>query len=329
VKRLAGVLALAGLAAATLLIARHGFTNVRAVLVSAGDGIVWASLFHVVPIAANARAWQALLGRRGRSLALLTWLIWVREAVNGLLPVARVGGEVADARILIRRGVRSATIVGSLVVSMTVTLATQLVFTLIGLLLLLRHNPQGALARAALIAACAAVPALVAVGLLQRFGLFQRVHQMVRAIAGERFAALIGDVHRLDRTVRAMWLRRTRIARCAAWQLVGWIVAAGEIWIFAWFAGAPMPILDAILVESLVQALNSAAFVVPGALGVQEGAFLALGNLVGLPANVSLALAVSRRARDVLIFVPALVIWQGTEARWVLRARGAASRDRA
>jgi putative membrane protein len=330
VKRLTGVLALAGLAAATLLIARHGFASVRAALATAGAGIVWASLFHLVPMAANARAWQVLLGPRVRPLAALTWLICLREAINGLLPVARVGGEVADARILIRRGVRSATVVGSLVVSMTVTLATQLLFTLVGLLLLLRHEQQGTLARTVLIAACAAVPALVALALLQHLGLFQRVRATVRALAGERVAALVGDGQRLDRSVRALWRCRSRIARCAAWQLVGWIVAAGEVWIFVRFAGTPISILEAILVESLVQALNSAAFLVPGALGVQEGAFLALGHLVGLPAGVSLALALARRARDALIFVPTLVFWQGTEARWFLRtSRGAASRDRA
>jgi putative membrane protein len=319
VRRLAVVLALAGLALGTFLFARHGWGTVRVAFMAAGTGVVWASLFHFVPMGLNARAWQVLLGRRVRSLWLLTWLIWVRESVNGVLPVARVGGEIADARILIRKGVRSATVVSSLAVSMTVTIATQLAFTVLGLLLLLRHGPQGALARAALVTALAAVPVLAAVGLLQRAGLFQRLRKVVQALAGERFAALIGNPSRLDRMVRATWQQRARVARCAGWQLAGWIVAAGEIWIFLWFAGYPISPLDAVLVESLVQALNSATFVVPAALGVQEGAFLALGTIVGLPPGVSLALALARRARDVLVFVPALFVWQAVEGRSAFR----------
>ena len=45
----------------------------------------------------------------------------------------------------------------------------------------------------------------------------------------------------------------------------------------------------------------------PGALGVQEGGFLVVGGLVGLPPELALALALVRRARDVIIFVPALI----------------------
>ncbi len=73
----------------------------------------------------------------------------------------------------------------------------------------------------------------------------------------------------------------------------------------------------------MVQAASSAAFVVPGALGVQEAAFLAAGSAVGLPASVALAAALFRRARDVLVFVPALVAWQAEEGRRLVAARGA------
>jgi hypothetical protein len=66
--------------------------------------------------------------------------------------------------------------------------------------------------------------------------------------------------------------------------------------------------------------VSSGAFLVPGALGVQEGSFLILGKVLGLPDEVSLALALVRRARDVLVFGPALALWQlGEGRRLVLR----------
>ncbi len=84
------------------------------------------------------------------------------------------------------------------------------------------------------------------------------------------------------------------------------------------FLGHPVAPADAIAVEAIVQALSSAAFLVPGALGVQEGGFAAAGAALGLPPETALALALGRRARDILVFVPALVAWQWREGRWLL-----------
>jgi hypothetical protein len=64
------------------------------------------------------------------------------------------------------------------------------------------------------------------------------------------------------------------------------------------------------VIESLIQAVSSAAFFVPGALGVQEGGFILIGGALGLSPPTSLALAGARRIRDLLIFLPGLLAWQ-------------------
>ena len=61
--------------------------------------------------------------------------------------------------------------------------------------------------------------------------------------------------------------------------------------------------------------MSSAAFIVPGALGVQEGAFLLVGATLGLDGSTALALAVARRLRDVIVFFPGLLAWQWEELR--------------
>ncbi len=118
--------------------------------------------------------------------------------------------------------------------------------------------------------------------------------------------------------VRLLYRRRARIAACTVWQLAGWIAGAGEIWLALRFLGSPVSLGDALIVESLAQAVSSAAFIVPGALGVQEGGFLVIGGLIGLGPEISLALALARRARDIIIFVPALLAWQASEGRRLL-----------
>jgi putative membrane protein len=270
-------------------------------------------------MAINARAWQVLMpGARPPSLAAFTWFVWVREAVNGLLPVARIGGEIVSARLMMRSGVRKAAAIASLVVDMTLSIVSQFVFTLLGLgVLVLVTTDQATTGRIAL-ALLVTVPIVGALLLVQRAGAFEMAARALQGLSGGRFAALIGGSMRIDRAIRLFYRRRARILCCTLWQLLGWIAGSGEIWLALYFLGHPVRLLDALLLEALAQAVSSAAFMVPGALGVQEGGFLVFGGLLGLGPEVALALALARRVRDLVVFVPALVAWQVSEGRRLL-----------
>lgn len=317
--RLGIALGLAGLALATLLIAYQGFTVVFAALTSAGFGLLWASLFHFVPLIVNARAWQFLLaGKRRPSLAHFAWATWLRESVNGLLPVARIGGEFVAVRYMVRRRLRTPPVVASVVVDMTLCVGSQFAYTMIGLALLVRYT--GDFAAASTIAlGLIIVLALVAIFVLvQRYGLFTLLAGMVHRLFSDRFAWFVGGATALDRAVRVIYRRPRRLLACTFWQFVAWIVAAGEIWLALYFLDHPMSIADAILIDAVTHAASTAAFVVPGAVGVQEGAFMIVGNLLGLSPELSLALALTRRARDLLLFLPGLLAWQIQEGRRLL-----------
>jgi uncharacterized membrane protein YbhN (UPF0104 family) len=125
---LARALALAGLALAVYLYWSGDPAAVWALIAQAGFGIVLAALLHVFPMALNARAWQVLLpqGERPR-LRVMLLAVWVRESVNGLLPVARVGGEIVSYRLLRIYGMRRFAAAASLVVDMALSVLSQLV----------------------------------------------------------------------------------------------------------------------------------------------------------------------------------------------------------
>lgn len=323
--RIALLCGLLGLALVTVLFVGRDLDLLFGTLMAAGWGLVWASLFHFVSMAFNARAWQVLFpGRRRPSLAFTTWLIWAREAVNGLLPVARVGGEVVCARLLMRWGMRGAPAVGSLVVDMSLSLGTQFAFTLMGIALLaMRTNDHSTVTQLAL-GTLALLPLVGMVFAIQRYGAINLLGRVFRALFRDRFADVVGGARRLDRRVRNLYLRRRAIIACCFWQMLGWIAGGGEIWLALHFLGHPISVLDAILLEALAQAVSSAAFIIPAAIGVQEGGFLVFGALIGLGPEVSLALALARRVRDLLIFAPALIAWQVLEGRWLWRRAKAA-----
>jgi putative membrane protein len=149
---------------------------------------------------------------------------------------------------------------------------------------------------------------------LQHGGLFERSMRMLNHVAAGRFEGAIGHSARIDRAIQTLYRRRGAIARCLIWQLVGWIAGAAEVGAALWFLGKPLGIIEALIIESIIQAVSSAAFMIPGALGVQEAAFLLVGGALGLDQTAALALAGARRIRDCVIFMPGLLSWQIAES---------------
>ncbi len=76
---------------------------------TAGAGLLLAAISHGLPMLANACDWRSLIrGANRPGIASMLHLVWVRESVNSMLPVARIGGEVVlsqDARALGRASV--------------------------------------------------------------------------------------------------------------------------------------------------------------------------------------------------------------------------------
>jgi hypothetical protein len=74
-----------------------------------------------------------------------------------------------------------------------------------------------------------------------------------------------------------------------------------------------------VMLKSLSSTLSDIAFIIPNSYGVQEGAYIALGALLGQPADVMLALSLATRIRELAVDLPGLLAWQHSEARSMLR----------
>jgi putative membrane protein len=311
--RLGLVLALAGLALALGVIAAQDFSAVWALLAAAGLGLALAAAAHLPSMVLNAWAWAVLMPGRARpSLAAMTFNVWVRESVNGLLPVGRVGGEVASYRLLRVQGVGRAPAAGGLLMDVALSILSQLVFVLLGVALLAAGG--GAVGWGGLLAGVAAGAALAGLFILaQRRAMFGRFASALNQVAAGRLSSFAAHSARMDNYVRRAWRRPRVITACFLWQFVAWLAGALEVWVALWVLDAPVGFAQALVIEALIQGISSAAFLVPGALGVQEAGFIGIGLLVGLDPATSAALAVTRRVRDLLLYLPGLLAWAWAE----------------
>ena len=274
-----------------------------------------AALAHLPSMALNGHAWRILLPRARRpGLGAMTANVWIRESVNGLLPVARIGGEIASYRLLRGEGVAVAPAAASLMVDMAISILSQL-----GLRAaragaaglggrrdrLGRHRARHAGRRGA--------AGRLHPGAAGRHP--ERLARGLNAIAAGRFSGFAAHSARIDRMTRRLW--RVRGAIAGLLPVAARRLAAGalEIWLALYFLGHPVGLAEALAIEAMIQAVSSAAFLVPGALGLQEAGFLGLGLLLGLPAEVAAALAIARRLRDLIVFLPGLLAWVWAERR--------------
>ncbi|HEX3636411.1 MAG TPA: flippase-like domain-containing protein [Paraburkholderia sp.] len=324
-KHFGRVAALVGLIGSLWLVWHDNPVTVLHALRTAGSGLLLAALAHVLPMLANACDWRTLI-RRGHRPSMLTMLhlVWVRESVNCMLPVARVGGEMVSYRMLRLRGVRASTAAASLIVDMQLTVISHLLFTMVGIGFLLAHAQSGAVRFAGQLAWGVAVlaPLLVLFALVQHASPFERVTRALNRITSGKLAALIGRSAQIDQTIKLIWRRRGVVLRYLFfWQPLQCVLTSLEIWLALYFLGARISLLEAVVIESLIQAVSSAAFFVPGGLGVQEGGFVLIGGALGLDPSTCLALAGARRIRDLLIFIPGLLAWQRAESSNWLAAR--------
>lgn len=320
--RIAAILGLLGLVVATGVIVWSGYAAVLQSLEQAGWGIVWTSLYHLVPMMICVTGWQALMPGRARpTRRFFLYVLWIRAAVNNLMPVARIGGEVVAVRLMMKHGIRKAPAIAATVVETTTSVIGVFFFTLIGVgLFVMRVNDSDVTAQL-LWAVLLSVPAIGALIAVQRVGFFALATRLFTLLFRDKWKAFAGDTARLDNALRAMYRRRGRVLFCGLMQFSSWVAGSGEIWLALYFLGHPIPLLECAMIEALIQATSSAAFAVPGALGVQEAGFLLFGHWLGLAPEVAAALAVMRRCRDLLLYAPGLIFWQVQEGRWLLRGK--------
>ena len=314
--------ALSGLCLAIFLVLDHGWQDVLHALQAAGWTAVGAiTLFHALPTLICALAWWLVLRpHSAERWSVLVWLRWIRDGTDGVIPI---GGELLATRIL---GIRGATVGGaSVIVDLTAELLAQVLYAALGLALLLDNHPG--LQNVGWVSLGIGLMAVQSGGFLlaQRKGLFRLIERPLDWIRKNRRSAQSRADKTLHERVLALYAHSWAFFESMLLHLAAWVIGAVEVWIGVRFMGHPLSMAKTLVLESLVTMVRSITFFIPLNIGVQEGSYVLIGALVGLPADLALAVSLLKRARDLIKGVPALLQWQLIES-WEFR-RTAAERS--
>ena len=306
---------LAGLVAAVYLIWAIGFAPVFAAVARAGlGGLALLCLYSLIVFVALAAAWIVLLPPLQRR-ALRQYYLGrlVRDSIAEISPFSPVGGMVAAARLLILDGMNAGYAAASVAADATTEAMAQVAFLAFGIALGVAHFQHlastGPLIEAMVATLLLAVPGIAALIVLQKNGA-----DFAQRIAG-RFFPQVKDGPSFRDAIHDLYDSPPRLAASAALHLVAWIGSGGGTFIAFRLVGAPISLLDALALEALLCTLRSIAAFVPAAIGVQEAGYAMLAPLFGLPAELGLAVSLLKRAREIVLGVPALIYWQAVEGR--------------
>ena len=299
------------------VLASQGLPAIIGTLSLAGWGLLWVALFHLLPLALDAAGIRVLFDRTTAGVgprasmrdALLTR--WAGESANSLMPGGQIGGPVLMARHLAQRGWALEDAAAAITVNTTLQTFAQIAFALLGVALLgvlATHISEHALRVSSLIASGLLALQVGGFYWMQRRGFFSKVMRTATRFAGKRdWSQWMSQAEAIDIAVQNTYSRGGPVAACFLLNLVGWLVGTGEVYLILQLIHHPVGWLEALLLESLGQAIRGAAFAIPGALGVQEGGYLLLAPLVGLPPDAGLALSLAKRARELILGLPGLL----------------------
>jgi putative membrane protein len=313
-KAVAAIAAVAGLALMTVVLA---FTGLRDV-VSAVATIGWPGLITLVactpiPLMLLGGAWFMLVpGAPLSRLPIFIWARLIRDASGELLPFSHVGGFFIGARAAILRGVAPRTAFATSIADVTAELIAQLVFTGLGLVWLAGRlqasSLRDTLMGGALVGLAVSAAAVIAFVILQKRG-----GKFAERLARRFFPGAAARTADFGAAVQAIYDSPARIAGASMVHLFAWTASGLGSWAALRVAGVDMDPFSVLALESLVAAVRSAVVVAPMGIGVQEATYAFAGPLFGLGPDLALALSLIKRARDLVIGVPALMAWQGME----------------
>jgi putative membrane protein len=317
-------LAVAGVLIIVALVGYFGFDNVTAAVGRVGwFGFGLLVGLQLLLFVVLGLAWDVIVPPRdARRPWVLVWGRMVRDASANCLPFSQVGGFVFGARAITLHGVQWSTATASTVVDVTAEFLAQIAFAGIGLGILLARAPNSDVA----------VPVEIGIGLavLACFGFFwaQRgaasvFSRLGRRIAARWFANAEERVAVVQAEMSLIYGHTGRLICSFFVHLLGWLGTGMAGWLAYRVLGVRIDFDDALAIEALLAAIAALAFLVPVNAGVQEAGYAGLGMIFGVPPDLSLAVSLVRRARDITVGLPVLLLWQLVEMRR-LRRRGRA-----
>jgi len=285
-------------------------------LQQAGWALLLVLLLEPLLWLSQAAAWQLLFAHAQQARFADTYYASASaSAINNLLPVFAIGGDLVKARHLVKRGVSGSAATAAGMVDLSLHAVSALGWSLIGLAMLAQITTDQELLLASVIGCVVLAAVILAFIIAQMLGSQRLANGLQRRFRQRGWNVLASDTHKAQLELRQLWRQPGTLLLSVLLRMAGRALMVPEIMFIGWLSGTPVKATEAAMITGLVILVKTVSFVVPARIGIQEGTFVAAGKLLSISAEPMFAIAIAIRLRETLASAPILLHWYVQEWR--------------
>jgi uncharacterized protein (TIRG00374 family) len=296
-RRLQHVALVLGVGCFALLLYQIGWQRIVGDLRLIGWGVAVVIGLELTVDGLNALGWRFTFPPHERRVHFFElYLIRLAgTALNQAVPSATIGGEPVKA-LLLREHVPLSSAMASVVSAKLAYSVAQAVMAFLGFALVFRRLHLTDPMRYALLVAL--VMSVIGIGLffwLQRRGLFATATRLARRLrVPDRWIDRLSHATaRLDHHIRELHAVRSRdFMFSILCHLGGFVLGVGQVYLLLRWLSLPTDVTTCVAIEGLSVLIQTATFLVPGSIGVQEGGKMLIFRALGLPASAGFSVGV-------------------------------------
>ncbi len=268
---------------------------------------------HIPTLYFDSYAWLVLMTKNKLSNSSAFLITWISQTSGKIFPTGNITGELVRVYLAKTSGQTFSYASTTVLVDLFIAAISLLIFGILSLLLILFKDSNLILNNgftyfivSIFLIFLATTLFIVIIRnrllyvLLKKFS-FQKILRFNRS--------KIMSILRLDYSLYKLSQNNRVLFHSLVLRLLGWLAGAFEIYVFLLIIDVDANFVDVIIIESITAIVRSIVFFIPAGLGVQELAFVMIGEILGFSYITSFSIALGRRLREIMVGIPAILYW--------------------
>ena len=268
---------------------------------------------HIPTLYFDALTWVVLTKKSNLSVLWSFVIIWISQATGKFFPTGNITAEFVRIYLGIKKGLSPTESSSSVFIDLVIATFSLFLIAFISFIYLVFNYQEIMLDEYITYFIFSLILILfgcITFYLLIRKRFLKVFIQKTKKVSFFKLSfSKIVSLMRIDKALFNFTNDKVILFKALSFRLLGWLGGAFEIYVFLWIIGYEPQIIDVIIIESFSGIIRAIAFFIPAGIGVQELAFIVVGDFVGLSSQISFSIAIGRRIREILVGAPAIVAW--------------------
>ena len=268
---------------------------------------------HIPTIYFDSYAWLVLMTKNRLSYSSAFLITWISQTSGKIFPTGNIAGELIRVYLAKKSGQTFSYASTTVLVDLFIATISLLIFGMLSFILILFKDSNLILNNGFSYFILSMLLISLATSLFVVIIRKRVLYASLKKFPFNNFLRLdrrkITSILRLDYSLFRLSQEKRVLLQSLILRLFGWLAGAIEIYVFLLIIDVEANFIDVIIIESITAIIRSIAFFIPAGLGVQELAFVMVGEILGFSYVTSFSIALGRRLREIMVGIPAILYW--------------------